>query len=175
MASYGLLAEFAGPDELIEAARRVRASGYSSVDACSPFAIRELETVLQSRTGSIPVVATTGALVGAALTYATQYFTNALEYPLNVGGRPLDSWPAFIPATIIVAVLWSAVATLVWMLVKCGLPRLHHPLFDVPEFDRATDDGFFLVVEARDPLYDVEQIRTLLNELNPSAVIEIGR
>lgn len=173
MPLHGLIAEFRDPDALVAAANAVRGAGYSRMDAYSPFPLSDLEKPLALDTRAIPIAATVAAVIGAAITYFVQYWTNAVDYPFNVGGRPLHSWPAFIPATIIVATLWSTLAALIGMLLLCRLPRLHHPVFDVPGFERATEDRFFLLVECADPKFDPDDTRRLLEGQQPVAVREV--
>jgi hypothetical protein len=122
----------------------------------------------------VAVIAIAAGIFGAALQYFAQLWMNAIDYPLNVGGRPLHSWPAFIPPTIIMAILWASAAALIGMLVLCRLPRLHHPLFAVPGFERASSDRFFLCIEAADPRFDAEATRSFLDELGPQSVQEVA-
>ena len=137
--AYGIMAEFRRPEDLIEAVRAARRAGFTKLDAFSPFPLSELADELGVRTTIIPWIAFLAALVGAGLQYGSQYWMNAVDYPLNVGGRPLDSWPAFIPSALIVAILWAGVATLIGLLMILRLPRLYHPVFAVHGFRRASD------------------------------------
>lgn len=174
--AYGLLARFDGPGKLVEAARAVRAAGYRRFDAFSPFPIPELDGPVPSHW---PLLLPLLTLVGAATLgvgfYLFQYWTAVADYPLNVGGRPLHSWPSFLMPSITLAFLGASMTTVFWLLVLSGLPRLHHPLFDVPEFDAATGDGFFLCVRADDPLYDPGRTRRLLAALEPRLLAEVPR
>lgn len=170
---YGIVAEFAASDQLVSAIRAARDAGYRGMDAFSPFPIAEASALLNYRTAIVPVIATTAAFVGGGLTYLAEYWMNAIDYPLNVGGRPLNSWPAFIPATIIVSALWLAVAAFVTMLIWCRLPRLNHPIFDVPGFERASEDRFFLCVLAADPGYEPRDVTALLQRHGAIAVTKL--
>ena len=170
--AYGIMAEFRRPEDLIEAVRAARRAGYTKLDAFSPFPLSELADELGVRTTIIPWIAFLAALVGAGLQYGSQYWMNAVDYPLNVGGRPLDSWPAFIPSTLIVAILWAGAATLIGLLVILRLPRLHHPVFAVHGFRRASEDRFFLCILAEDPIFEMHGTRTFLETLSPLAVQE---
>jgi hypothetical protein len=125
--------------------------------------------------GGIPVaiIAIVAGIFGACLQYFAQYWMNAIDWPLNIGGRPLHSWPAFIPPTLIVGMLWAAAAALIGMLALCRLPRLHHPLFAVPGFERASADRFFLCVLADDPRFDEAATRSFLRELAPETVRDV--
>jgi len=159
---YGMVAEFEASDQLLAAIRAARELGYRRMEAYAPFPMADVSALLGQSTAIVPVIAATAALVGGALTFLSQYWMNAIDYPLNVGGRPLNSWPAFIPATITVSALWLAVAALVTMLVLCRLPRLEHPVFEVPGFQRASEGRFFLCVLAEDPGYEAGDVARLL-------------
>jgi hypothetical protein len=170
---YGIIAEFERPEALSRAIAAASKAGYSRLDAFSPFPMRDVARQLGVRTTVIPWIAVLAGLTGAILQYGSQYWMNAVDYPLNVGGRPLHSWPAFIPATIIVTILWAGLATLVGLLLILRLPRLHHPLFAVPGFERASDDAFFLCILSDDPLFERAVARTFLETLSPRAVREV--
>ncbi|MCL4767768.1 MAG: DUF3341 domain-containing protein [Hyphomicrobiaceae bacterium] len=167
---YGIMAEFETADRLIRATRAARQAGYRQMDAFAPFPMGEVSAVLGHKTKLVPVIAAVAALVGGGLTYLSQYWMNAIDYPLNVGGRPLNSWPAFIPATIIVSALWLAAAALLTMLIRCRLPRLNHPVFEVPGFERASVDRFFLCVLAGDPAYEPRDVAALLERHGAVAI-----
>ncbi|MBA1156404.1 DUF3341 domain-containing protein [Microvirga mediterraneensis] len=170
---YGIMAEFRTPDALIDAVRATRRAGFTRIDAFSPFPLPDLADELGIRTRIIPWIAFVAALIGAGIQYGSQYWMNAVDYPLNVGGRPLDSWPTFIPSTLIVAILWAGAATLLGLLVILRLPRLHHPVFSVHGFERVTNDRFFLCVRSEDPLFDLGATRTFLEGLSPQVVREV--
>lgn len=169
---YGLLAQFETPEAVEQAVRRARAAGYTKITTYSPFPLKETHEVLGR--GGIPVamIAITAGISGLCLQYFSQYWMNAIDYPLNVGGRPLHSWPAFIPPTLIVGMLWAAAAALIGMLALCKLPRLHHPLFAVPGFERATVDRFFLCIGADDPRFD-DATRDFLEGLGPESIEDV--
>ncbi|MFC1460024.1 DUF3341 domain-containing protein [Microvirga arabica] len=169
----GIMAEFKTPEALIEAVRAAKRAGYTRLDAFSPFPLSDLAKELGVRTSVIPWIATVAGLVGAAIQYGSQYWMNAVDYPLNVGGRPLHSWPAFIPASLIVAILWAGAATLIGLLLILRLPRLHHPVFAVPGFERASEDRFFLCIMQDDPIFDNATVRTFFGGLSPLAVQEV--
>lgn len=159
---YGIMAEFETADGLLAAVHAARNAGYRRIEAFAPFPLADIATALGYRTAIVTVVAAAAALVGGGLTYLSEYWMNAIDYPLNVGGRPLHSWPAFIPATIIVSALWLATAAFLTMLFQCGLPRLNHPVFDVPDFDRASEDRFFICIQTTDPSYEPQDATDLL-------------
>jgi Protein of unknown function (DUF3341) len=172
-AALGLVAEFRTADELSRALAAARREGYTAIEAFAPFPMRDEERAFAYRTWLIPFLATIAACIGAAIQYYSQYWMNAVDYPINVGGRPLHSWPAFIPSTVIVAILWAGAAALLGMLLILGLPRLHHPLFAVPGFRRASEDRFFLLIESRDPLFEAAEAAQFLARLEPLAVQEV--
>jgi Protein of unknown function (DUF3341) len=170
---YGLLAEFDQPERLVEAAREVRAAGYRRIDAFSPMPVEGLSEALRFRRTNMALVVLVGGLIGAASGYALQYWVAAIAYPLNVGGRPLNSWPAFIPITFEMTILLASLAGVLGMLALNGLPRPHHPLFNVPRFARASRDKFFLLVEASDPLFGAEAVRQFLLETGAIEVFDV--
>ena len=170
---HGIVGEFEASDQLRAAVRALRAAGYRRIDAYAPFPMADISADLGHRTAIVPVIAATAAIVGGGLTYLSEYWMNAVDYPLNVGGRPLNSWPAFIPATISVSALWLAVAAFVTMLFRCGLPRLDHPVFEVPGFERASEDRFFLCVRAEDPGYEPRDVTALLRRQGAVAVTRV--
>jgi hypothetical protein len=170
---YGLLARFETPEAVDEAIRRARAAGYANIATYSPFPLHETHEVLGRGGAPVAVIAIAAGIFGACLQYFTQYWMNAIDFPLNVGGRPLHSWPAFIPPTLIMGMLWAAAAALIGMLALCRLPRLHHPLFAVPGFERASLDRFFLCIRADDPRFDAAATRSFLDELAPESVEDV--
>jgi hypothetical protein len=147
------MAEFDAPETLLAAARRAYAAGYREMDAYSPFPVEELAEALGSRRTLVPWITLSGGVIGAASGFALQAWVHVSALPLNVGGRPLLSWPMFVPVTFELAVLFAGLFTLVGLLVLNGLPRPYHPVFNVPRFGRASRDRFFLCVEARDPQF----------------------
>ncbi|MGH7202132.1 MAG: DUF3341 domain-containing protein [Planctomycetaceae bacterium] len=170
---YGLLAEFDDPDRLLLAARRARAEGYQRVDAYSPFPMEELADAIGFHRTRMPLVVLIGGIVGTVGGYALQYWVSVIEYPLNIGGRALHSWPAFIPVTFECAVLAASLFAVLGMLALNGLPRPHHPLFQVPQFDRATVDRFFLCIPAADAKFHPATTRQFLEDLQPIEVIDV--
>jgi hypothetical protein len=171
---HGVMAEFSAPAALIAAVAAAKHAGYTRLDAFSPFPMQEVADALGVRPRVIPWIAAVTAFTGAVIQYGSQYWMNAVDYPLNVGGRPLHSWPAFIPSTLIVAILWAGAATLLSMLLILRLPRLHHPVFAVQGFERASEDRFFLLILGEDPLFDPHRVRSLLRELAPLAVRDVA-
>jgi hypothetical protein len=170
---YGLLAEFPSADALCAAARHARANGYTRVEAYSPFAIEGLDDIVGADKGWIAPLTLLGGILGGAGTYFLQWYAAVVDYPINIGGRPLHSWPAFIPATFEITILGAAVAAVLAMLVLNGLPRLYHPLFEVEEFELASRNRFFLCLPARDPVFAPGPARDLLEELHPLLLREV--
>jgi hypothetical protein len=170
---YGLLAEFENPHELVDAARRARAEGYRKLDAYTPFPVEGLAEALELGNTKVPLIVLIGGLIGAALGYAMQYYLMAVEYPLNVGGRPLHSWPAFIPITFEMTVLIAGLSAVLGMLALNGLPMPYHPVFNVPRFALASRDRFFLCIEAVDPKFERDETRRFLDRMSPQVVSEV--
>jgi hypothetical protein len=170
---FGVLAEFADADELVAAAREVHAAGYHEVEAYSPMPIEGLAEALGFRRTWMPMVVLVGGIVGCLSGWALQYYTTVVAYPLNVGGRPVNSWPSFIPVIFEMTVLVAALSAVLGMLAMNGLPRPHHPLFAIPHFDRATQDRFFLCILARDPKFHPQTTRQFLERLGPTEVFDV--
>jgi hypothetical protein len=171
--SYGLLAEFHDPNELIAGIRRAREEGYTRLDAYTPFPIEEVSEALGLHNSRLPLLVLLGGLVGACAGLGLQYWTSAIDYPINVGGRPLFSLPAFIPIIFECTVLFAAFAAVVGMLGLNGLPMPYHPLFNAPRFALASRDRFFMCIEATDPKFDRDLTRRFLERLVPRSVTEV--
>src|SRR5499425_1750619 len=169
-AVYGLMAEFDDPNSLVAATHRAYHRGYRCMDAYSPFPIEELHEALGSHHTRLPLVVLIGGLVSCLGGYGLQYWAAAIAYPLNVGGKPLHSWPAFVPVTFECTILGAALAAVLGMLALNGLPMPFHPVFNVPRFALATRNRFFPCIEARDPRFDQEQTRQFLESLGAREV-----
>src|SRR5947199_7796793 len=167
---YGLMAEFDDPNALVAATARAFREGYRRMDAYSPFPIEELYEALGGGHTRLPLIVLIGGLLGCAGGYGLQYWVSAIAYPINVGGRPLHSWPAFIPVTFECTILAAALAAVLGMLALNQLPMPYHPVFNVPRFALASRSRFFLCIEAIDPKFDVEATRRFLETLNPREV-----
>jgi hypothetical protein len=172
---YGLMAEFDSPTELVAAARRAREVGYRKMDGYSPFPIEELAEALGFHYNRLPWLVLAGGIAGAVFGYGLQYWTSVIDYPLNVGGRPLHSWPSFIVPTFETTILFAALTAVLGMLALNGLPRPHHPVFNAPRFALASRDSFFLCIEAEDPKFDRELTARFLETLGASQVSEVER
>ena len=170
---YGLLAEFSTPDELVSAAKAAAGDGYSRIDAYAPFPIEGLAAAVGRKPSKLPLAFLLGGLAGGGGGYFMEYYSMAIDYPINVAGRPFHSWPSFIPITFELTVLIAALTGVISLLFVLGLPRLHHPVFNAPEFERASADRFFLCVKAGDPRFSLETTTSFLNRLNPIRVVEV--
>jgi hypothetical protein len=170
---WGLMAEFVTAATLLSATRRAYEAGYRVMDAYSPFPVEGLAEALGSKSTIIPYITLTGGILGALSGYGLQFWVHVLALPINVGGRPLNSWPMFIPVTFEMAVLGAGLFTLVGLLVLNGLPQPYHPVFNVAAFGRATRDRFFLCIEARDPHFNLEDTRRFLASLGPLQVADV--
>src|SRR5579862_8579210 len=167
------MAEFDDPNALVSAAQRAHEAGYRRMDAYSPFPIEELHHALGMGHTRLPLIVLIGGIVGCLGGYALQYWVSAMAYPINVGGKPYHSWPAFIPVTFECTILVAAISAVLGMLALNGLPMPYHPVFNVPRFALASRNRFFLCIEARDPLFEVERTREFLETLGPREVTTV--
>jgi hypothetical protein len=171
---YGLMAEFDDPNTLVAAAHRAHAEGFRRMDAYSPFPIEELHEALGVHHTRLPLIVLLGGLFGCLGGYALQYWVSVIAYPLNVGGKPYHSWPAFIPVTFECTILAAALSAVLGMLALNGLPTPYHPVFNVPRFALASRNRFFLVIESRDRKFDLEGTRRFLETLSPREVTTVA-
>ena len=169
---YALLAEFSQPDVLVAAAKRARVD-YRDIDAYAPYSVEGLPEALGFKRDRMPLFALLGGLVGGAGAYFLQWYTAVIDYPIDSGGRPLHSWPAFIPATFELTVLSAALALFFGLWIANGLPKLHHPVFNARDFDLASRNRFFLAIRASDPRFELVRTRDFLLGLAPLRVIEV--
>jgi len=171
---YGLMAEFSDPTSIVAAARKAYAAGYRKMDGYSPFPIEELGEALGYHTrGRLPRLVFMGGLVGCVGGFGLQYWCSVISYPLNIGGKPLNSWPSFIPITFELTILAASLTAVFAMLALNGLPKPYHPVFNVPEFRLASRDHFFLCIEAKDPRFDRGATFKFLESLSPGHVYEV--
>jgi len=172
---YGVMAELASAEDLIEAVEKVRAAGYTKLDAYTPYPIEALSEALGHHRSKLPLIVLGGGIAGALGGYLLQYWTQVIVYPMNIGGRPFHSWPAFIVPTFETTILGAALSAVLGMFFLNGLPHPYHPVFNVPRFALASRDRYFLVIEADDPLFDPEAVRHLLGEIHASEVSDVER
>ena len=170
---YGMIAEFTNPTALVRAIEESRREGYRKMDAYTPYPIEEVSHALGFHRSALPMIVLIGGIIGACGGYALQYWTSAIDYPLNVGGRPYNSLIAFIPVIFECTVLVAALSAVLGMLALNGLPMPHHPVFNAPGFALASRDRFFLCIEAQDPLFDRAKTKGFLERLEPFAVSEV--
>jgi len=171
---YGLMAEFDDPTSLVTATERAHHEGYRHMDAYSPYPIEELHDALGARHTKLPLIVLIGGLVGCIGGYALEYWSSVIAYPLNIGGKPLHSWPAFIPVTFECTILAAALSCVLGMLALNGLPMPYHPVFNLPRFALASRNRFFLCIESKDPKFDLEATRRFLETLNPREVSTVA-
>jgi hypothetical protein len=170
---YGLIAEFEKPQQVIEACERAREKGYKCMDAYAPYPVHGLSEALNFRKSRVPLITLIGGILGGSGGFYLQYWCSVISYPENVGGRPLNSWPSFIPITFEMTVLFGALSCVLGMLALNGLPRPHHPVFNVPRFALASRDRFFLCIEADDPQFNLRDTRLFLEGLHSREVTEV--
>ena len=172
-AIYGLMAEFENSDELLIAAQRAREAGYRRMDAFSPFPVEGLADAVGFRFTRVPLICLIGGLIGCSGGFFLQYWPNVFGYPLNIGGKPYNSWPNFIPITFELTILCAGLATVFGMLALNGLPTPYHAVFNVPHFELASRNRFFLCIKARDPRFDLQKTKEFLASLKAKGVSEI--
>jgi hypothetical protein len=171
--SYGLIAEFAAEADVVAAARAARQAGYSRMDAYSPYPVDALTEALGLPRSKVPLIVLIGGILGGLGGFMLQYWSSVIRYPMNIGGRPFNSWPAFIVVTFESTILLAAIFGVVGMILLNRLPQPYHPVFNWERFAHASRDRFFLCIEAEDPRYDRRATEDFLRSLNPSEVTEV--
>jgi hypothetical protein len=171
--SYGLLAEFDSSTALLAAAEKVTAAGYTKTDAFSPFPIHGLAEAIGFKERTIAPIILSGGIAGALGGFGLQYWSQVIAYPMNIGGRPMYSWVSWIPPTFEMTILFAASAAVFGMLAMNGLPQPYHPVFNAPRFALASQDRFFLVIEATDAKFDTQKTKAFLAGLQPREVVEL--
>lgn len=171
--TYGLLARFPDTAALVKAAEELRGRGYQQIDAYSPFPVEGLAEAIGFPKTGMSLVVLIGCIVGGAIGFAMQWWVAVVAYPLNIGGRPLNSWPSCLPITFELTILGGALSAVLGMLALNGLPCLYHQLFEIDEFRRATSDAFFLAVKVTDPRFDAVETRRLLTDANAVEVWDV--
>jgi Protein of unknown function (DUF3341) len=172
-ATFGLMAEFDNVNDAVIAARRTYAAGYRKLDAYSPFPVEELSEAIGFHKNGVALVCLVGGLLGCTAAYVLQWWINTISYPINIGGRPLHSWPSFVIVTFEMTILFSGLSAVFGMLALNGLPMPYHPVFNVPRFELASKDRFFLVIFSTDRNYDLIRTRQFLEGLNAISVAEV--
>jgi hypothetical protein len=170
---YGLAASFDSPEAVVEAAKKIFAAGYRRTEGYSPYAVEGLSEALGFERSGVPLMVFVGGIVGCIGGYFMLWYANVVSYPWNIGGKPPNSWPAFIPITFEMTVLGASLMALFGMLILNGLPSPYHPMFRAPTFELASQTRFFICVEVRDPQFDLEKTREFLKSLSPMAVLEV--
>lgn len=170
---YGLIAEFDTPGDLVAASARTREEGYRRMDAYSPFPIHEITAALGLKRTKLPIVVLIGGLAGGSTALLMQWFSAVVHYPVNVAGKPLASWPMFVPIAFELTILFAAFAAVFGMLGMNGLPEPYHPVFNAPRFALASRDRFFLCIESKDPKFDLAQTRAFLESLGAHDIDEV--
>lgn len=172
-ALYGIMAEFNNPSDLVAAARRTHEAGYRRINGYSPYPIEELSEAIGFTRTSLPLIVLIGGILGGLGGFFMQYWMEVIDYPLNVGGKPFNSWPAFIPITFECTVLVASFSAVLGMLILNKLPQPYHPVFNAPNFALATRDKFFLVIEANDPKFKHDEAVAFMNTLDPVNVSDV--
>jgi len=170
---YGLMAQFRTPEEVVVAAHKVHEAGYRIVDGYSPYPIEELSHALGVHHSPLPRLVLAGGITGLLAGWGLEYWAAVIEYPMNIGGRPFNSWPSFIIPAYETTILFAACVAVLGMLALNGLPEPYHPVFNVPAFALATRDKFFICIEARDPKFDRTGTRKFLESLGTTDVYEV--
>ncbi len=170
---YGVMAEFDDPTSLVAAAHRARGAGYRRMDGYTPYPIEELHEALHIHDARLTKLVLAGGVAGCVGGYGLQYWVSVIAYPVIVAGRPLHSWPAFIPVTFECTILAAALSCVLGMLALNGLPMPYHPVFNLRRFDQASRDKFFLVIQARDPRFRLGEVRDFLDSLEPREVVDV--
>jgi hypothetical protein len=173
-ALHGVMAEFDNADALVAAARQTMAGGWTRVEAYSPVPIEDLNTIIHKKRTVLPKLVLAGGLTGMATGFGLQYWASVIEYPMNVGGRPLASWTTFIVPSYELTILFSALTAAIGMIVLSGLPAPYHPVFNVERFSMASSDKFFLVIESTDPKFDQHAATEFLKGTGAKGVYDVA-
>ncbi len=171
--TYGLVAEFDSPERLMDAAEAARDAGYRKMDAYTPFPVHGLSEAIGFSDKKVPWTVFLCGLCGCFLGYSMEWYTAVIDYPLNVGGKPLNALPAFIPVAYESTILLASFGAFFGMLIYNGLPRPYHSIFNAKNFERASQDRFFLAIEAKDKQYDPDETKKFLESCRPLAVSEV--
>ncbi len=172
---YGLMAEFDSPEALVAAARSAFAEGFRKMDGYSPFPVDGLAEALGFHRTRVPLIVLIGGIIGCLGGFFLQYWVSVIDYPINVGGRPLNSWPSFVPVTFELTILIAALSAFLGVLALNGLPMPYHPVFNVDRFELASRNRFFLCIESGDPKFDSDRTRKFLESVGSQGVYEVER
>ncbi|MGE5218140.1 MAG: DUF3341 domain-containing protein [Chloroflexota bacterium] len=170
---YGLMAEFDSPETLLEAARGAFSAGYRRMDAYSPFPVEGLAEAIGFHHSRVPLIVLIGGILGCLGGFFLQYWAAVIDYPINIGGRPLNSWPSFVPVTFEVTILIAALSAVFGVLALNGLPMPYHPVFNVERFELASRNRFFLCIEATDPKFELERVRSFFQSVGSQGIYEV--
>ena len=170
---YGLMAEFDNPTDLVQATRAAHDAGYHKLDAYTPYPIEEISEALHLHNKKLSLIVLLGGICGGLTGFLLQVYITVFQFPTNVAGRPLYSWPSYIVITFELTILFAAFAATFGLLALCGFPMPYHPVFNVPRFSLASRNGFFLCIEAADPLFEINKTKSFLNEFGPKEVTEV--
>jgi hypothetical protein len=173
MQLYGVMGEFETPEAILHAARRAREAGYRHIIAYTPIPVEGLAQIIGFRWTAVPLITLLGGLAGGLSGFGMEYWMSAMSYPINVGGRPLNSWPAFIPVTFELTILGASLSAVFGMLALNRLPQPYHPVFNVERFSRASTDRFFLCIESRDPKFHLAESAKFLQSVSALHVSEV--
>lgn len=169
---YGLVAEFDDPGPLVDAARSAREHGYRNVEAYTPYPIKALDEIIKGKR-SLPLIVLIGGILGFLTAWSMEYYIAVIDYPTNIGGRPLNSWPSFIVIMFELTILFASLFAFFGMLTLCGLPLPHHPMFNLERFAATSDDHFFLCIAARDERFERNDVTELLDQFDPLQIWEV--
>jgi hypothetical protein len=173
MQLYGVMGEFETPDAILHAARKAREAGYRHITAYTPIPVEGLAQIIGFRWTAVPLITLLGGLAGGLSGFGMEYWMSVMSYPINVGGRPLNSWPAFIPVTFELTILGASLSAVFGMLALNRLPQPYHPVFNVERFSRASTDRFFLCIESRDPKFHLAESAKFLQSVSAQHVSEV--
>lgn len=173
-AFYGAVAEFLSAQDLLDAIYQTKDAGYTEIDAFTPFPVEEIsEEICNHKKSNVSKIVGTMAILGTLTAFSLQYYVSVIAYPLNIGGRPLFSWPAWIPVMFELTILFASFGAIGGMLFLNGLPRPYHPLFNLERFERASIDRHFLLIQSTDSQYDAAETRAFLQGLDPEEVMDV--
>jgi Protein of unknown function (DUF3341) len=170
---YGLVAEFETPEQILNASHKAREAGYTALDAFSPMPVEGLAEAVGFQRTRLPLLVLIAGIFGMLFGFFLQFYANVVSFPLNIDGKPHNSWPSFIPITFELTILSAAIVCTFGMLFLNGLPRHYHPIFNIPRFALASTDRFFLCIQSRDPQFDLQKTRDFLNTLAPVYLYEV--